>query len=102
MTAKRRQIVRVEDLIGTRVRAADGRTIGRIEEICVKRLANGDYAVEEYHLGTGALLERLAIVRQLLGRRPRMRIARWDQIDIRRPEAPMLTCAPEQLRDEAQ
>jgi hypothetical protein len=100
MTARRRQIVRVEDLIGRRVRAAGGRVVGRIEEICAERRANGDHEVVEYHLGTGALLERLALVRRLLGRQPRTLIARWDQIDIHRPEAPVLTCHVEELRDE--
>ena len=98
MTARRRRLVRVEDLLGRRVRAADGRVVGHIEEICVERRANGDYEVVEYHLGTAALLERLALVRRLTGRRGRTLVVGWEQLDIGRPDTPVLTCAPEDLR----
>jgi hypothetical protein len=94
----RRRIVRVQDLLGRRVRTSDGRMVGRIEEMVAQRRTNGDHEVVEYHLGTGALLERLAIARRVLGRRPQMLIARWDQIDIRRPDAPVLTCGVEELQ----
>ncbi len=97
MTASRRT-VRVEDLLGSRVRTSDGRTVGRIEEIRAERRAGGEHEVVEYHLGPGALLERFALARRMLGRRPQMLIVRWDQIDIRRPEAPVLTCAVEELK----
>jgi len=97
-SARRRRLIRVEDLLGQRVRTRDGVVVGRIEEICVERRANGDHEVAEYHLGTGALLERLAIVRRLLGRRPTMLVAQWDQVDIWRADAPVLTCAKEDLQ----
>jgi hypothetical protein len=95
----RRSLVRVEDLLGRRVRERSGRVVGRIEEIRAQQ--RGDrYEVTEYHLGTGAMLERLAIVRRVLGRTPPMLIARWDQIDIHRPDAPLLTCPAEELTHE--
>jgi len=93
---RRRRIVRVEELLGRRVRADDGRVVGRIEEVRADR--RGDvYEVTAYLLGTGALLERLALVRKWFRRRPAKLVARWDQIDISRPDAPRLLCTPEEL-----
>lgn len=99
MNAPRRRLVRVEDLIGQRVRERSGRIVGRIEEIRAEQ--RGDrYEVTEYHLGTGAMLERLAIIRHLFRLRSDAIIARWDQIDIQRPDAPVLTCPIEELKHE--
>jgi hypothetical protein len=99
MNAQRRRLVRVEDLIGQRVRERSGRVVGRIEEIRAEQ--RGDrYEVTEYHLGTGAMLERLAIIRPLFRPRSDAIIARWDQIDIQRPDAPVLTCPIEELKHE--
>jgi hypothetical protein len=99
MNAPRRRLVRVEDLIGQRVRERSGRVVGRIEEICAEQ--RGDrYEVTEYHLGTGAMLERLAIIRHLFRRRSDAIIARWDQIDVQRRDAPVLTCPIEELKHE--
>jgi hypothetical protein len=97
MTIRGGRLVRVEDLMGRRVREPSGRVVGRIEEICVEQ--RGDcLEVTEYHLGTGALLERLGVVRHLLGREAVTVIARWDQIDIRRANRPTLTCRREELK----
>ena len=98
MRGPRRRLVRVEDLIGQRVRERSGRVVGRIEEIRAEP-RGGRYEVTEYHLGTGALLERLAIIRHLF-RPSDTIIARWDQIDIERPDAPVLTCPVGELRHE--
>ena len=99
MSARRRRLVRVEDLIGQSVRERSGRAVGRIEEIRAER--RGDrYEVTEYHLGTGAMMERLAIVRHLFSLQSDVIIARWDQIDIERPDAPVLTCPVEELKHE--
>jgi hypothetical protein len=93
------RLVRVEDLIGQRVRERSGRIIGRIEEIRAE--PRGDrYEVTEYHLGSGAMLERLAIFRHLFRLQSDTIIARWDQIDIARPAAPVLTCPVEELKHE--
>lgn len=98
MSEPRRRLVRVEDLLGQRVRDRSGRIVGHIEEIRTE--PRGDrYEVTEYHLGTGAMLERLAIIRHLF-RPSDLIIARWDQIDIERPDAPVLTCPVEDLRHE--
>jgi len=94
---RRGRFVYLDDVLGQRVRTADGRVVGRIEEVRAERRANGDHEVVEYHLGSGALLERLAFVRSFLKPKP-MLIVGWDQLDIRRPQAPVLTCALEELR----
>jgi hypothetical protein len=99
MTAPRRRLVHVEDLIGQRVRERSGRVIGRIEEICAEQ-RGARYDVIEYHLGTGAMLERLAVIGHLFGVQSEKIIARWDQIDIERPDAPVLTCSVEELKRE--
>ena len=99
MSAPRRRLVRVEDLLGQRVRERSGRVIGRIQEIRAE--PRGDrYEVTEYHLGTGAMLERLAIIRALFRLQSDTIIARWDQIDIERPDALVLTCPVEDLKHE--
>jgi hypothetical protein len=98
--AARRRLVRLEDLVGRRVRTRDGHVVGHIEEVVATRLANGDHEVAEFHLGSGALLERLALGRFKARRRSEVIVARWDQIDIHRPDAPLLTCPVEELRHE--
>jgi hypothetical protein len=95
MTARRRTIVRLEDLVGRRVRTPQGAVVGRIEEVRAERRGD-DHEVIEYLIGPGALRERLALVRRLPGR-ARTLVARWDQIDIHRPESPTLTCSVEEL-----
>jgi len=90
MTARPRRIVRLEDLVGRRVRTAEGAVVGRIEEVHAERRGD-DHEVIEYLIGPGALRERFALVGRLFGRSPTL-CARWDQIDIRRPESPTLTC----------
>jgi hypothetical protein len=90
--------VRVEDLVGRKVRTKEGRVVGRIEEMRAERREDGECEVLEFHLGAGALLERWAIApRAWFGWRAAVLVARWDQVDISRPETPVLTCAPGQL-----
>jgi len=94
---RRRRMVRLQDLLGRRVRARDGRVVGRIEEVRAERRGD-DHEVIEYRLGPGALAERLALARRLLGGRRETLIARWDQLDIREPRHPALTCSVDELR----
>jgi hypothetical protein len=54
--------------------------------------------VTEYHLGPGALLERLSIIGSVFGLRSRLLIAQWDQIDVHRPDAPRLLCPASELK----
>jgi hypothetical protein len=95
---RRKHIVRVEDLVGRKVRLTTGEPVGRIEEICAERRGNGEHEVVEYHLGSGALLERLALVRKIFRRKAHLLIARWDQLDIHNPDAPTLTCGVQELK----
>jgi hypothetical protein len=84
-------VVRLEDLLGRRVVAGNGRHVGHIEEIRVER-HGGEYQVMEYLLGAAAVLERWSVARRLFGMRGVRRIARWDQMDISDPQRPRLTC----------
>jgi hypothetical protein len=97
MTSKADRERRVEQLLGRPVKGLDGKVVGRIEEICAE--ANGDsYEVVEYHLGTGAMLERLGLVSRLLGRRPQIYIVRWDQLEFGPDHQPRLTCDVSEIR----
>jgi len=94
---QRRRFVRVQDLLGRPVRTLDGQVVGRIEEVRAERRGD-DHELIEYWLGTGALLARLALTPRLFGRRHPRLIARWDQLDIREPSRPTLTCPVEELK----
>jgi hypothetical protein len=90
--------LQAEQLLNRRVRATNGRVVGRIEELRVER-RDDRYEVMEYVLGAGGLLERLAIVtRSFFGYRPRSLVARSDQIDLTHPNGPRLTCPAADLR----
>jgi hypothetical protein len=97
MTSANDRERRVERLLGRPVKGLDGGVIGRIEEIRAEK--NGDtYEVVEYHLGTGAMLERLGLVSRLLGRRPRTYIVGWDQLAFGPDHQPHLTCDISEIR----
>jgi sporulation protein YlmC with PRC-barrel domain len=94
-----RRFVRLEDLLGRRVTDAQGAVVGRIGEVRAERRGDA-HEVTEYLLGSGALLERLSIAGHLFKRQTHIIVARWDQIDISRPDAPRLTCAADELKIE--
>lgn len=96
---KRHRYVRLERLLGRAVVAPDGTIVGRLEEVRADR-KGAHHEVTEYLIGTGALLERLAIVRWLFGREPRMFVARWDQLDIAGRDRLQLLCGFGDLRTE--
>ena len=83
----------VERLLGRRVRDERGRVLGRIEEMTVE-VIDGEYVVTEFHLGGGALVERVTgFVRQLpffnlipAAKEP-MRIG-WKEMDLSDPDRP--------------
>ncbi|HEV7395256.1 MAG TPA: hypothetical protein VGN86_01995 [Pyrinomonadaceae bacterium] len=97
------QEIHLEQLLGKQVYALNGRPIGRLEEVCAE-LENGVAYVNEFEVGTYAILERLAaweIGRTILGlfgsvMKGGYRI-RWNQIDFTNPERPKLTCEVNQL-----
>ena len=86
--------LRLESLLGHRLRDADGEPLGRIEEV-VAEIRGTDWIVVEVHVGPGALLERLAELTSLvpffgaLNRRlsARHRVS-WDRLDFSDPSHP--------------
>jgi hypothetical protein len=89
--------VHVEDLLGLAIRTADGHLVGHIEEIRVHS-ARGEYVVDAFLLGAGALWRRLSVVRRLVPRGKTI-VVRWDQLDLSEPSRPRLTCPAEALSD---
>lgn len=91
--------VRLDRLIGRKVRMANNRRLGRLEECRAERRGNS-WVVTEWVIGSAGLLERLGFgVRMILGMRAgRGFVARWDQLDLSDPDRPRLTCEIEELR----
>ena len=95
--------LRVESLLGHRLRGADGKSLGRIEEI-VAEIRGTDWIVIEVHVGRGALLERLTELTSLLpllgplrhrlGARHRVP---WDRLDLTDPSRPRALVRREDL-----
>jgi sporulation protein YlmC with PRC-barrel domain len=89
--------IRLERLVGRRVRTMSGETVGRIEEIRVKRQGDA-WVVQAYLLGPYALLERLlprsigpALRRVLRSHSSRpVDVVPWDKLDLSDPERPRL------------
>jgi hypothetical protein len=85
----------VDDLIGKAVVGPDGREIGHIFEMVAERRGE-ELVIVEYHLGSGAALERMsASVRGLFGLAPRepTRIS-WDTMDLSDPSKPVCLIPP--------
>jgi hypothetical protein len=89
------QEVHLELLVGRRVVDAEGRRLGRIEEVRAEQGDDG-YVVREYLLGPSAAAERLsawAVTLPLLRfLRKRVRFGfyrvRWDELDLSEPGRP--------------
>lgn len=85
----------VEQLLGRRVHDERGRMLGRIEEMIVE-VVDDEYVVTEFHLGTGALIERVTgFVRQLPffslipGTKEPIRVG-WKEMDLSDPRLPVV------------
>ena len=91
--------VHVELLFGRRVHDANGKVAGRIETM--RATWKGDSCVvDEYHLGTAALLEKLGITAGRLigiGSHEPLRVP-WDQMDLSDPDRPRLKCTLDELK----
>src|SRR5438128_5977938 len=88
-----RRKVHVELLIGKPVIDPHGEIVGHIEEIRAEWSGNR-CLVEEYHLGSGALLERLGIsAAQLAGWPLAHHLLRvpWNLMDLSDPDHPRVT-----------
>jgi sporulation protein YlmC with PRC-barrel domain len=89
--------VPLDDLLGRKVLAKNGRPVGRLEEFRVE-VHRGEYTVAQYVIGAAGLLERLGVaMKLLLGRKRGGYAARWDQIDVSDPDRLRLTCEVEEL-----
>lgn len=95
--------VHLELLLGREVFDSEGEAVGRIEEVVARR-EGGEWVVEEYWVGTSALLYRLSAggaARALLGlfaskRHAGYRVP-WDRLDLSQPERLRLDCARGEL-----
>ena len=77
----------VEHLLGRRVIDVDGAVVGRLEELQAE-IVDGELVVTEFHIGAGALLERigefvtqLPFLRSIPYSRRMYRVA-WEQFDL--------------------
>jgi hypothetical protein len=94
-----RRSLRLDRLIGRRVLTANNRPLGRLEECRVEQRGS-TWIVTEWVVGPAGLLERLGLgARLIVGlSRGNSYVIRWDQLDLRDPERPRLSCAVEDLR----
>lgn len=92
----------IERLLGRRVVDIDGREVGRLEEFRAE-IVDGETVVTEFHIGAGALFERVgAFVTQLpffsyipLERRG-YRVP-WEQFDLSNPLTPRVKVRRDEL-----
>jgi len=84
----------VEALLGRVLHDADGRKIGRIEELVAEQRGT-EWIVVELHVGIGALLERVVELSTLLpmtgALRQKLTVryrVPWQQLDVRDPDHP--------------
>ena len=97
--------IKVELLVGTKVRDLDGRRVGRIEEIRVERQEEA-LLVEAYLIGASALIERLSArtlvrpIRRLLRARHIYSVYKvlWQDMDLTDPERPVVRIAKRDLQ----
>ena len=100
----KQQEIHLELLLGKRVFAVNGRSIGRLEEVRAELNARGSCFVTEFLVGSYAFLDRLsalqigrAILRTLHLRRNEGYRVRWEQLDLSDPQRPQLLCEVEEL-----
>jgi sporulation protein YlmC with PRC-barrel domain len=97
--------IEIQLLVGKKVYDVDGNSVGRIEEIRVKREEKA-LLVESYLIGASALIERLS-ARTLV--RPIGRLLRarhiysvyevpWQEMDLTDPKRPVLKIGQNDLR----
>jgi sporulation protein YlmC with PRC-barrel domain len=106
MSTSKKNEVKLELLLGTRVVDSNGERVGRIEEVLADR--DGDeLLVTHYLVGRYALFERFSIyhvgigLMRYLGSRAQSanphRIP-WETMDLSDPEHPRLTCTIDELK----
>ncbi len=97
--AKKDSELHLEALLGRRVRDADGRVVGRLEEFRARREGE-HWVVVEFDIGPIALLERLAVRHLGVTWRGRARgyRATWEQLNLEDPGRPALACGLDELK----
>lgn len=100
------QELRLQQLLGKQVMDTTGQNVGRIEE--VRAMQQGeDWVIQEYLVGTTAILERLSAwtvglkLLSLLGAHKIFSGYRipWDKLDLTDPDRPLLRCSIEELKE---
>jgi hypothetical protein len=93
----------VELLLGEKVFALNGVSVGRLEEIRTE-VNRGHYYVTEFLVGSYAVLERLAawrigraVLRVVRAQRKEGYRIRWDQLDLTDPQRLRLMCEVDEL-----
>jgi hypothetical protein len=84
------RVIRADLLIGRKVRDAEGRVVGRIEELCAEVAGVGasDYVVTGLRLRTAGRVTSL--LRRASGRTPPTRTLSWREFDLSDPASPRL------------
>jgi hypothetical protein len=98
--------LRVQHLLGRKVRDVNGKCAGRIEELRAAE-REGQWVVEEFELGRAGLVDRLSIpglsmlLVGLLGGHGRSssHCVPWHQMDLADPKRPKLKCTAKELED---
>jgi sporulation protein YlmC with PRC-barrel domain len=95
--------VRLEDFVGHAVHDPDGREIGRLHEVRVRRQGD-DLVVVDYLVGPAGWLERFSLAgigRELLGifgiGRSRGYLVPWRDLDLSEPGKPRCTRSADEL-----
>lgn len=96
----------LELLLGKRVLDSTGKSVGRIEEVRAQQQGD-EWFIQDYLIGTTALLERLSAwtiglgILRLFGARKIYGGYQvpWDKLDLTDPEHPRLTCTLQELRE---
>lgn len=97
--------VHLELLLGKRVLDSNEKTVGRIEEVRAEKQGD-EWIVQEYLIGSAALLERLSAwtiglkILHLLGARKIYGgyTVPWDKLDLTDLEKPRLRCTVDELK----
>jgi sporulation protein YlmC with PRC-barrel domain len=97
--------IKVQLLLGKKVRDIDGRKVGRIEEIRVERRETA-LLVEAYLIGVSGLIDRLSArtlvrpIQRFLGSRHIYSVYEvpWQEMDVTDPNRPVLKIAQRDMR----
>ena len=97
--------IHLELLLSKPVLDLEGKEIGRIEEVRAQKQGN-EWIVQEYLIGSAAILERLSAwtiglkILHLLGARQGIGGYRvpWDKLDLTDPQKPRLRCLKHELK----